>query len=173
MWKHFYFSLHLPIDWPLLSFIVMKLMSSQWPFFFFFSPPIDKAVLRGQTGWIIAWTMTLFLTDPCCFKVCFHENVDKFNLKCSVFMQLLDVTCFKFLFWYELSCIFNHKRDWVWSNIVQVNHWTIFNPHSIQMSPACHQVNRPSASFDFPTFNKLDKSFCCSGISWIYERKQI
>lgn len=42
--------------------------------------------------------MTLFLTVPCCFKVCFHGNVDKFNLKCSVFLQLLDLTSFSFCF---------------------------------------------------------------------------
>lgn len=59
--------------------------------FFFLS--INKAVLRGQTGWIIARTMTLFLTAPCC-----KPKPVKLNLKCSVFLQLLDLTCFSFRF---------------------------------------------------------------------------
>lgn len=66
-------------------------------------------------------------------------------------------------FWYELSSIFNHFKGTGSDQCVQVNHWTIFNSHSIQMSPVCHQVNRPSAGFDFPTFNKLDAHFAALG----------
>lgn len=66
-------------------------------------------------------------------------------------------------FWYELARIFNYFKGTGSDQCMQVNHWTIFNSHSNKMSPICHQVNRPSASFDFPAFNKLDSHFAALG----------
>lgn len=70
---------------------------------------------------------------------------------------------FRIPFWYKLACKFSNFKGTGSDQCMQVNHWTTFNYHSIQMSPICHQVNRPSASFDFPTFNKLDSHFAALG----------